>query len=236
MSSLSGVDAVLFDLDGTLVDTTELILTSHQHVIERHLSGRWQPTRRELIQNLGRSLPETLLEYAVADDSANVAEAAEQMLQTYRDYQQANHDRMIRPVESMRDTLLVLRARGYTLGVVTSKLEATARLALDRYELGGLLPLGVFHDDTTRHKPDPEPLLLALSKGGLSADRTVYVGDSVHDIAAGRAAGVRTVAALWGPFDRSDLELAGPDAMAVTPLDLLRLLPARAGAVGAAER
>jgi len=220
------VRAVLFDLDGTLVDTTELILASHAHVIERRFSGRPLPTRRELIQNLGRSLPETLLEYAVAatENAQQAAESAEQMLQTYRDYQTANHDRMIRPFEGMRETLERLRDRGYTLGVVTSKMQATARLALDHYDLSELLPLGVFHDDTERHKPDPAPLLHALRKGGLSANETVYVGDSIHDVAAGRAADVYTIAALWGPFDRADLELAGPDALASEPQDLPKLL------------
>ena len=226
------VQAVLFDLDGTLVDTTELILLSHEHTLRQHLRGTWQPTRKELINNLGRSLVETLHEYAVADEAANVAEASEQMLQTYRDYQQANHDRLIRPFGGMRETLVELRDRGYTLGVVTSKMEATARLALETYELSALLPLGVFHDDTERHKPDPTPLLEAARKGKLNPAGTVYIGDSIHDVAAGKAAGMRTIAALWGPFDPLDLELAGPDAFATSPPDLLRLLPgARGGAV-----
>lgn len=223
------VAAVLFDLDGTLVDTTELILSSHEHTLTRHFRGERRPTRREILFSLGRSLPETLREYAAADAAVDAAEAVEQMLLTYRDYQRANHDRMIRPFAGMRETLEVLRARGYTLGVVTSKLEVHARLALDLYDLGGLLPLGVFHDDTERHKPDPAPLLLALEKGGLEADRTAYVGDSIHDMAAGRAAGVRTIAALWGPFPRADLELERPDALVPAPADLLPLLPGVAG-------
>jgi pyrophosphatase PpaX len=223
--AFSDVQAVLFDLDGTLVDTTELILSSYEETLGKHLRGEWRPTRREILRNVGRSLVESLRDYAVAGEAADVAESAEQMLQTYRDYQRANHDRMIRPFEGMPETLEALRDRGYTLGVVTSKLEENARLALDLYDLGGYLPLGVFHDDTERHKPDPEPLLLALEKGGLEAARTVYVGDSIHDVAAGRAAGLRTIAALWGPFPREDLELERPDALAPSPAALLELLP-----------
>lgn len=219
------LEAILFDLDGTLVDTTELILSSHEHTLRRHLRGSWRPTRRELLFNLGRSLPETLRDYAAADEAANVAEAAEQMLQTYRDYQQANHDLLIRQFDGMKEALKALETRGYVLGLVTSKMESTARLAMDRYDLSGLLPLGVFHDDTVRHKPDPEPLLAAARKGNLQPGRTLYVGDSVHDVAAGKAAGMRTLAALWGPFERHDLELAEPDALAGSPQDLLDLLP-----------
>lgn len=216
------IDAILFDLDGTLVDTTELIFASHEHTLERHLK-RGAPGRDLLLKDFGRSLPETLREYALADEAADAAEAAEQMLQTYRDYQRAHHDRLIQPFPGMREVLEALRDRGYVLGVVTSKIEATARRSMDLYELGSVLPLGVFHDDTPRHKPDPEPLLLAARKGGLECARTAYVGDSVHDVAAGRAAGMWTVAALWGPFDRRDLELEGPDALAESPADLLRI-------------
>ncbi len=219
------VQAVLFDLDGTLVDTTELILSSHEHTLRRHLRNRAQPERPEILRYVGRSLIETLHEYAVSDQAADVAESAEQMLQTYREYQRANHDAMIRSFEGMREVLAALQERGYNLGVVTSKMEATARPALEMYDLAQYLPLGVFHDDTELHKPNPAPLLLAAEKGGLDTESTVYVGDSIHDMAAGRAAGMRTIAALWGPFPRADLELESPSAFASTPLNLLDLLP-----------
>ena len=225
VSPLTGVRAVLFDLDGTLVDTTELILTTYEHVLRVYSQGGAVRDRRELIRGLGRSLPEVLLEYATADAVAGAAERAEQMLSTYRDYMQANHDHLIRPFEGARETLQELQARGYALGVVTSKREPTARLALDLYDLGRFLPLGVYHDDTERHKPDPAPLLEALQRGGLAPSSTAYVGDSIHDMAAGRAAGLHTVAAAWGPFDRADLELTAPDAFAASPRNLLSLFP-----------
>lgn len=223
---MTQIDAILFDLDGTLVDTTELIFTSHEHTLARHLKGG-TPGRDVLLRDFGRSLPETLREYALADEAADAAEAAEQMLQTYRDYHRAHHDRLVQPFPGMREALETLRDRGYVLGVVTSKIEATARWSMDLYELGSLMALGVFHDDTTRHKPDPEPLLLAARTGGLDCAQTAYVGDSVHDVAAGRAAGMYTVAALWGPFDRRDLELAGPDALAESPAELLGIFTRR---------
>lgn len=220
---------ILFDLDGTLVNTIDLILASHAHTVREHFGNARVPARKEIIANLGRSLPDTLREYveAMADEAAGAGETAEQMLQTYRDYQRANHDRLIRPYEGMYETLLELRRRGYTLGVVTSKMYATARMALDSYQLAELLPLGVYWEDTEKHKPDPEPLLAALHKGGLRAEETVYVGDSVHDIAAAHAAGIRVIAARWGPFDLEDLLLFKPDFVAETPRSLLDTFPGR---------
>ena len=221
------VDAVLFDLDGTLVDTTELIISSHEHTLIQHYRGALRPNRRDILLNLGRSLPATLREYAAADEAADAGDAAEEMLRTYCDYQSANHDRMIRAFAGVRETLEELTTRGYRLGVVTSKREVGACLALAMYDLGGLLPFGVFHDDTDRHKPDPAPLLLAAQKYSLDASRTAYVGDSIHDMAAGRAAGMRTVAALWGPFPREDLAIERPDVFAPAPASLLEVFPAR---------
>ncbi len=222
------VRAVLFDLDGTLVDTVELILCCHEHTLRAHFGEEGVLPRREILRNLGRSLPETLLDYAVGRGVGDVASCAAAMLETYREFGRKHHERLIRPVEGMREVLEELRERGLLLGLVTSKARETARMALDQYDLGEYFPLAVYHDDTARHKPDPEPLLLALERGGLDAGSAVYVGDSVHDIIAGRAAGVRTVAALWGPFDRAELVAAGADALAGTPHDLLELLPAPA--------
>jgi pyrophosphatase PpaX len=217
------VAAVLFDLDGTLVDTIPLIVACYQHTLAAHLPG-YDPGRRVLIGNLGRSLDQILLEYARAAGAAEPDRAARAMIETYRAYQRVQLPRLIRPYEGMRETLEALRSRGLTLGVVTSKVEWAARQTFDPYGLGEFLSVQVFHDDTERHKPDPEPLLFAAAKGGLDAARTVYVGDSVHDMAAGKAAGMGTVGALWGPSDREDLIAAGADELAERPGDLLRLV------------
>jgi pyrophosphatase PpaX len=107
--------------------------------------------------------------------------------------------------------------------VVTSKVEWAAKLTYERYGLQEFLSVFVFHDDTERHKPDPEPLTFAAMKGGLVPAHTAYVGDSVHDMAAGRAAGMRAVGALWGPSEPGELERAGANVLAASPLDLLAI-------------
>jgi pyrophosphatase PpaX len=220
---LTSVDAVLFDLDGTLVDTIPLILACYEHTLASHLPG-YDPGRHVIIGNLGRSLDDILFDYARAAGVGNPAETSTAMLQTYRSFQRVNLPRLIQPYPGVREALAVLHARGLTLGVVTSKVEWAARETYERYGLGEFLSVHVFHDDTERHKPDPEPLLLAARKGGLDVARTLYVGDAVHDMAAGKAAGMRTIGALWGPSGRDELLQAGADELAETPPDLLDII------------
>jgi pyrophosphatase PpaX len=223
---LSSVDAVLFDLDGTLVDTIPLIFACCRHTLATHLPG-YNPGRRAIIGNLGRSLDDILFDYAAAAGVGDPGATSRAMLETYRSFQRGNLARLIRPYDGIREALEGLRARRLTLGVVTSKVEWAARETYERYGLGEFLSIGVFHDDTERHKPDPQPLLHAASKGGLDVARTVYVGDSIHDMAAGKAAGMRTIAALWGPSERDDLVRAGADELAARPADLLTIVAPR---------
>jgi pyrophosphatase PpaX len=157
------------------------------------------------------------------DDPEALAEA---MLDTYRAHNDRHHDTLIRSFDGVVEMLDALSSVGIRLGVVTSKREGTARRGLQRYGLERFFEVAVFHDDTARHKPHPEPLLLAASRLGVSRQRAVYVGDSVHDIAAGAAAGMRTIAALWGPFPRTDLEAAGPDHIPQAPRHVVQLLGA----------
>jgi pyrophosphatase PpaX len=215
--------AVLFDLDGTLIDTTDLILASCQHTFARHLKGGCPP-REALIATFGRSLPESLLEVALAEGAEDPDAFAAEMLATYRAHNDEHHDALIRPFEGVEPMLAELGAAGLRLGVVTSKRERSARIGLSRYHLGDFFEVGIFHDDTLRHKPDPAPLIAGAQRLGVAPEHTIYVGDSVHDVAAGRAAGMRTIAAAWGPFPRADLDAAGPDHVADTPHEVVVLV------------
>lgn len=222
---LSNVNAVLFDLDGTLVNTIPLILACYGHTLATHLPG-FEVPRRVLIGNLGRSLDDILRDYAVAAGVEDADGVSKEMIRTYRAFQREHLPRLIQPYEGVREALSRMREEGLTLGLVTSKVDWAARMSYERYGLHEFLSVFVFHDDTARHKPDPEPLLLAAKKGGLDPARTAYVGDSVHDMAAGRAAGMKTIAALWGPFEREDLERAGADLLAARPTELPALVAA----------
>jgi pyrophosphatase PpaX len=220
---VSSVDAVLFDLDGTLVDTIPLIFACYEHTLAAHLPG-FDPGRDVIVSNLGRSLDDILFDFATSGGAADPAALSRVMLQTYRSFQRGALARLIRPYDGVREALEGLRSRGLTLGVVTSKVEWAARECYEYYGLGEFLSIQVFHDDTDRHKPDPQPLLLAASKGGLSPGRCVYVGDSIHDMAAGKAAGMRTIGVLWGPSSRGELLRAGADDLATVPGELLTIV------------
>jgi len=104
-----------------------------------------------------------------------------------------------------------LAERGYPLGIVTSKATFIATRSLEWVGLDQYFPVVIGYDETTRHKPDPEPVLVALERLGATPDRAVFVGDSPHDVHAGNAAGVVTVAALWGPFSHETLAAAHPN-------------------------
>jgi pyrophosphatase PpaX len=212
----------LFDLDGTLVDTTELILQSFAHAFDQHLPGRL-PTRADLVSTFGRSLPAALLELAVLNGAADPERLADEMLATYREFQRHHHDTLIQPFEGISDMLADLDARGYRLGVVTSKMQHFARRGMRLFDLEKYFDVAVFHDDVTRHKPDPEPLFEAARRAAIDPRLAFYIGDSIHDVVAGRAAGMTTVAVLWGPFERKVLEAVAPDHIVKAPSELLGL-------------
>ena len=194
--------AVLFDLDGTLIDSIELILSSARHAFEE---WRVRPTDEEWVRGIGTPLVQQLRAYAASDDEVAL------LLERYRRYQHEHHDRLTRCYDDVPEVIAALAQRGHRLAVVTSKASPIAHQSLEFVGLDRLFPVVVGYDDTPRHKPDPEPVRVALSRLGVRSDHAVFVGDSPHDILAGNAADVVTVAALWGPFDRETLAEAGPD-------------------------
>lgn len=212
--------AVLFDLDGTLIDTTGLILSCFDHSWQT-VCGRTH-SREALLGTFGIPLHEAMRwlvaasndSTAPADQDSDRARLVERLVLEYRSFNAANHDQLAKPFNGVEAVVRELRARGYLIGVVTSKSRQLARRGLNICSLDGLIDEAVFLEDCDRHKPDPQPIQVALERLGARADAAAYVGDSPHDITAGRAAGVETVAALWGPASRADLESAQPDWLA----------------------
>jgi pyrophosphatase PpaX len=141
---------------------------------------------------------------------------------------------MVKGFPGAVEAVLELRARGVAVGVVTSKgREMTAR-TLACSGLTELLDVLITADDVRNGKPDPEPVLKALAELGLEdrPDEVLFVGDSPHDLVAGRAAGVRTAAVSWGPFSRGDLEATSPDHWIADWAELTALRPWRGGEKG----
>jgi pyrophosphatase PpaX len=206
---------VLFDLDGTLIDSIPLILSSMKAAFEGHPRP---PPVAEWVALIGTPLDAMIRRWAV--DEADV----ERLKERYKVHQWAHHDAMVHAFPGVPEVLDLLSARGVRMAVVTSKLEPSARRSLDFLGLTRHFELVVGLEATGRHKPDPAPVLHALERLGARPDEAVFVGDSPHDVLAGNAAGVATVATLWGPFSREELALARPTAWAERVEDLVGVL------------
>lgn len=206
---------VLFDLDGTVVDSGAIILASMRHAT-REVLGR-DYSDEELMQAVGGPGLE-------AQMHALAPEHADRLVDVYRAHNEPLHDEL-EACPGMADVLMRLHEGGCRLGVVTAKRRATVELAFARVPLGHLFETVVGGDETERHKPDPEPLLLAAERLGADPAETAYVGDSPFDVRAAKAAGMHAVAVTWGRIhDRARLGAEEPDAIVDSPEELLAIL------------
>ena len=210
-----GFGAYLFDLDGTLIDSIDLIFRAYRHTAERHLSV--SPPDSVWREGLGTPLRQQLS--AVSEDP----ELIEAMVATYREYHFAHHEASVKAYPDVVDVIETLADRGARLGVVTSKLKTGAERGLVAAGLMEFFHTIVSADEVSRHKPHPEPVIAALDRLGVDAGDAVFIGDSPHDIAAGREAGVKTAGVLWGPFAREELTVASADFLLESPLEILAL-------------
>lgn len=216
--------ALLFDLDGTLADSIALLLAAFRHTFATH-RPQDTPTDQEWIAGIGTPLISQMRGFVPSEDDA------QQMILTYREFQRTRHDEMLNEFEGVGETLALLKSRGHPTALVTSKSNDLAHRALDWLHLTDSIDVVVGMDSTERHKPAPEPVLFALAALGAKPADALFLGDSPHDIAAGNAAGVTSVAALWGPFSRTVLEQAHPAHL----LEHIRELPALISRLDAAR-
>lgn len=196
--------AALFDFDGTLVDTTEMIFQGLRHATSSIL-GRDDIPRETLLANVGQPLPRQM---ELID-----AEKAELLLESYREHHETHHDDLIRAFPGIDEALQRLRAAGVTVAVVTSKRRTSVEMALKQFpELRAAVDRFVTLEDTREHKPHPEPLLRGLELiGNVPKEEAAYVGDSPFDVQAAKAAGLTSVAVSWGAFAEDTLRKADPD-------------------------
>ena len=198
--------ALLFDLDGTLVDSIELILGSARHAFIG-FAGQI-PTDDEWRAGIGRPLQAVLREYAQGDQGE-----ADRLLARYREYQLEHHDRLLTAYDGVVATLRTLAAAGHPMAIVTSKSDSLAQRALEFVGISDLFGALVGCDTCVNHKPHPEPVERALALLGEEASNALFVGDSPHDIHSGLAAGVYTVGATWGAFTRPEMLASGADVV-----------------------
>src|SRR3954469_12186102 len=212
MRAMVRFPVVLFDLDGTVVDSGSIILASMRHATREVLGRDFGDA--ELMQAVGGPGLEAQME-------GFAPERVDELVRVYRAHNEPLHDELEACV-GMEDVLVRLHEEGRRLGVVTAKRRATVELAFARVPLGHLFETVVGGDETERHKPDPEPLLLAAARMNADPAQTAYVGDSPFDIRAAKAAGMHAVAVSWGRIhDRVRLEREEPDAIVDNAEELL---------------
>lgn len=206
---------VLFDLDGTVIDSGAIILASMRHATREVLGREYGDA--ELMGSVGG--PGLEAQMAALDP-----DRVDELVTVYRAHNEPLHEQL-ECCAGMEDALARLHAEGRRLGIVTAKRRSTVDLAFAHLPLGHLFDAVVGGDETERHKPDPQPLLLAAERLGADPAETAYVGDSPFDVRAAKAAGMHAIAVTWGRIhDRSRLEQEEPDAVVDDAKELLAAL------------
>lgn len=208
--------AVLFDLDGTLLDTLELISQSFHHCV-REVLGQDQSIDR-FSERLGEPLWMQLNDYAESKEQLDA------MMKSYRTFNaQVQHD-YLKHFPGMPEALRQLKSDGWKLGVATSKLHGPAQMNLEIMGIADLFDCLVAADDVERPKPDGQSVQVAAERLGLEPSACFYVGDSPFDIQAGNAAGTVTIAVHWGQHPIERLRESSPSLECEKPADLPALV------------
>jgi len=208
------IKAVLWDLDGTILDTTELILLSYRHafssVLKREISDE------EALANFGEPLRAVMTRYST--------ERAEELMDCYRDHNHEHHDNFVEPFPGILDALANIERRGFKQVIVTSKTEWLSRRGLELFGLTKFFEEVVGFESSEEHKPAPGPAIEALRRLKILPEEAVFVGDSSADFHCASAAGIPFAFALWGPNPEA---LGGevPEFTLTDPRDILHVIP-----------
>ncbi|MEA3320461.1 MAG: pyrophosphatase PpaX [Bacillota bacterium] len=208
------INTVLFDLDGTLIDTNDLIIESFLHTLNHYYPDQYG--REDVLTFLGPPLYDTFVKM----DESKVDE----MIAHYRDFNMTKHDEYVTEFEGVLETVKLLHEKGLKLGIVTTKMRQTVVMGLKLTGLDRFFDVVVCLDDVTNAKPDPEPIHLALQQLGSTPDEAIMVGDNFHDILAGKNAGTKTAAVSWTIKGVEYLQSFEPDYMLTHMQDLLPIL------------
>ncbi|SEO58835.1 HAD-IA family hydrolase [Propionispora vibrioides] len=208
-------DLILFDLDGTLLDTMKLITTSYQITI-RHFTGKTVEAAH-ISKLVGTSIHNILSHFAVEPTAETIG--------FYKKTSAAMHDDMVLIYPGVSETLQLLKEKQVSIGLVTSKIKDLAAMGLALFSLEPFFDVLVCMEDTTKHKPDPEPVLEACRRLAVrDLSRVLMVGDSPFDIRCAKRAGVKTAVVTWSDFSPEELAAEEPDYTIASMQQLIDLL------------
>lgn len=198
------MECVLFDLDGTIVNTNELIINSFMHALkENNLPSL---TREQIIPLMGTTLQQQLSAFSGLE-----AKDINLLERSYRSYNNAHHDELVQAFPHVNETMEELKRRGIKLGVVTTKIRPNTLKSLEQFDLLKYMDTIVTVNDITHPKPHPEPVLTAVANLGVDPARTLMVGDSAVDIQSAKAAGVLVAGVAWSLKGEDVLRTYEPD-------------------------
>ncbi|KAB0444428.1 pyrophosphatase PpaX [Lysinibacillus fusiformis] len=208
------VKALLFDFDGTLLNTNELIIQTFMHVLNERFPGQFSP--KDCLKFIGPSLKQTFNDIAPGEEEALIAK--------YRAWNLEHHDELVSQYPDVVSTLEQLKAQGILLAIVSTKRNDTIDRGLSILGATHLFDVRIGTDNVKNVKPDPEPVLLALERLGVSKDDAIMIGDNSHDIEAGHRAGVRAAGVAWAIKGEAYLQQYQPEYILHHMTDLLDIV------------
>lgn len=210
------IETVLFDLDGTIIDTNELIISSFMHVFEAQATGPL--TREQIIPHMGTTLEQQLQAFSGG------VEDVSPLIKAYRSFNTIHHDDMVKPFPHVNEVVERLHRHGLSLGIVTTKIRPSTMMTLEKYDLERFMSAIVTVNDVEHPKPHPEPVLTAIEQLGANPATTLMIGDSPVDIQSAKAAGVKAAAVAWSLKGEQKLMEYGPDFILKDMRDLYEIV------------
>lgn len=214
-------DTVIFDMDGTLLDTLDDLMDSVNYALSRfHLSARTREEVRAFLGNGAEVLIRSAIEDRLDDNSTK------QCIDTFKNYYKEHMDCKTKPYDGVIELIRELTCRGYHLAIVSNKFDAAVK-GLNKDYFDGLFPVAIGESSKVSKKPAPDTVNKALEELGCSKENAIYVGDSEVDVKTARNSGLPCVSVTWGFRDEALLNSLGTDYIIHTPMQLLDVLERR---------
>ncbi|WP_050616408.1 pyrophosphatase PpaX [Bacillus testis] len=208
------ITTLLFDLDGTLINTNELIIDSFLHTLDNYYPGKY--TREDVLPFIGPPLYDTF--HSISP------EKTEEMILRYRSYNLEQHDVLVKEYDGVYEAVRALKDAGFKMGIVTTKVRRVVEKGIELCRLEGIFDCIVTLDDVQHAKPHPEPILKALQTLNSKPEETIMIGDNPQDIMAAKNAGTTSAGVEWTIKGKEYLQGFSPDYMLHDMRDLIEIL------------